>query len=89
VNYRTIADLNQLLSQQLNKVPLSVDLIVGVPRSGLLSANILALKLNLPLTDIAGLCEGRIFQSGQRGKNFQIKDVQHALVVDDSVWSGN
>lgn len=89
MNYRTIADLSHLISQQLYKVPSSVDLIVGVPRSGLLAANILALKLNLPLTDVAGLCEGRLLQSGKRGKRFQIKKARHALVIDDSLCSGN
>lgn len=89
MNYRTVADLNRLISQQLCKVPLSVDLIVGVPRSGLLAANILALKLNLPLTDVAGLCEGRVLQSGKREKRFRLKEVQHALVIDDSLCSGN
>lgn len=89
MNYRTVADLNRLISQQLYKVPSSVDLIVGVPRSGLLAANILALKLNLPLTDVAGLCEGRLLQSGKRGKRFQFKKIQHALVIDDSICSGN
>lgn len=88
MNYRTIAELNQLISQHLDKVPLSVDLIVGVPRSGLLAANIIALKLNLPLTDVAGFCEGRLIQSGGRGKNFCFEDAKHALVIDDSVCSG-
>jgi orotate phosphoribosyltransferase len=72
----------------LDIIPLSVDLIVGVPRSGLLVANLIALKLNLPLTDVSGLCEGRLLQAGQRGKKFRFKDVKHALVVDDSVCSG-
>lgn len=89
VNYRTIADLNQIISHQLYKVPLSVDLIVGVPRSGLLAANILALKLNLPLTDVAGLCDGRLLHSGKREKRFQLEHIQHALVIDDSVCSGD
>ena len=89
MNYRTVADLNQIISQQLYKVPLSVDLIVGVPRSGLLAANILALKLNLPLTDVAGLCEGRLLHSGKREKKFHVKELQYALVLDDSVCTGD
>lgn len=88
MNYRSFSDLNQLLTKQLDKIPLSVDLIVGVPRSGLLAANLLALKLNLPLADVTGLREGRLLQSGQRGNKFQIENVQHALVIDDSVYSG-
>ena len=88
MNYRSVSDLNHLLTKKLDKIPLSVDLIVGVPRSGLLAANLLALKLNLPLTDVAGLCEGRILQSGQRGNKFRFENVKYALVIDDSVYSG-
>lgn len=88
MNYRSFSDLNHLLAKQLDKIPVSVDLIVGVPRSGLLVANLLALKLNLPLADVAGLCEGRLLQSGQRGKKYRFENVKHALVIDDSVYSG-
>jgi uncharacterized HAD superfamily protein/hypoxanthine-guanine phosphoribosyltransferase len=90
MNYRSIADLNQCIATNLIKVPLATDLIVGVPRSGLLAANMLALHLNLPFTDVEGFMEGRILQSGSRMKSHvkPFKDYKHVLVVEDSVWSG-
>lgn len=51
MNFRTINDLNNLISKNLDKIPKDIDLIVGVPRSGLFVANLIALYLNLPLTD--------------------------------------
>lgn len=88
MNYRTVSELNTLLTQQISIIPQNVDLIVGVPRSGLLAASILSLRLHLPLTDVVGLCEGRIFQSGKRGGEFNFADIKRALVVDDSSNSG-
>ena len=51
MNFRTINDSNNLISKNLDKIPKDIDLIVGVPRSGLFVANLIALYLNLPLTD--------------------------------------
>ena len=46
MNYRNIADLNNTILQRLHIIPRDFDLIVGVPRSGMLPANLLALYLN-------------------------------------------
>lgn len=52
MNYRNIDDLNHCILQHLSILPRDFDLIVGVPRSGMFPANLLALYLNLPVTDI-------------------------------------
>ena len=66
MNYRSINDLNKTIIDNLYLLPRDIDLIVGVPRSGLLAANLLALYLNLPMTDVKGLLEGRTISSGKR-----------------------
>ena len=48
MNYRSIADLNHTILKQLHMLPRDFDLVVGVPRSGMLPANLIALYLNLP-----------------------------------------
>ena len=48
MNYRNIDDLNHCILQHLSILPRDFDLIVGVPRSGMFPANLLALYLNLP-----------------------------------------
>ena len=52
MNYRSISDLNNVILQRLHILPRDFDLIVGVPRSGMMPANLLALYLNKPFTDI-------------------------------------
>jgi orotate phosphoribosyltransferase len=89
VNYRSINDLNEDVKAFVHKLPRDLDLIVGIPRSGLLVANLIALYLNLPFTDVDGLRERRIFQSGLRlGKKFGFDKCKKVLVVDDSVFAG-
>ncbi len=94
MNYRSVDDLNHAIMSGLPLVPRDVDLIVGIPRSGLLAATVLALYLNLPLTDLQGLVDRRMIQSGKRRDSDRTKtnpfaDVHKVLVLDDSVRSGS
>lgn len=86
--YRNITDLNNIILKRLNILPKDFDLIVGVPRSGMLPANLLALYLNRPYTDIHSFINGHIYKAGARAQFFDIKDFRKILVVDDSVSSG-
>ncbi len=52
MNYRSISDLNQVILKRLYIIPRDIDLIVGIPRSGMFPANLLALYLNKPVTDL-------------------------------------
>jgi len=90
MNYRSIEDLNRYIVANLSKVPNDTDLIVGVPRSGLLAANLLALQLNLPFTDVEGFLNGRILQSGERLKGYlkPFEEYKKVIVIEDSIWSG-
>lgn len=87
--YRNVSDLNQIILKRLNIIPRDFDLIVGVPRSGMLPANLLALYLNRPYTDIHSFLNGHIYKSGARGQFFDIKQFKKILVVDDSIASGS
>ena len=84
MEFRSINDLNKLIQKNLYKFQ-NIDLIVGVPRSGMLPANLLALYLNRPLTDIDSFLEGKIYSHGYRIENTNYKNV---LIVDDSINSG-
>lgn len=91
INFRSIADMSHAIVRGLPKVPRDIDWIVGVPRSGMLAANMLALYLNLPLTDVDGLLEGRVLGGGDRLRRFGQNSPsapRKILVVDDSVHSG-
>lgn len=88
MNYRNIRDLNNVILKKLSIIPRDFDLIVGVPRSGMLPANLLALYLNRPYTDIHSFINGHIYKAGARGQFFNIRNFKKILVVDDSVASG-
>jgi len=93
MNYRSIGDISECIRSNLYKIPQDVDLIVGIPRSGLLAGSVLALNLNIPIVDLEGFVENRKIKYGQTRpiRNPGIitpKDAKHILVVDDSVWSG-
>ena len=87
--YRNIADLNNIILKRLSILPRDFDLIVGIPRSGMLPANLLALYLNKPYTDIHSFLNGHIYKAGARSQFFDIKDFKKILVVDDSIASGD
>ena len=88
MNYRNMDDLNHCILQHLSILPRDFDLIVGVPRSGMFPANLLALYLNLPVTDIDSFRNGHIYQTGERGKTFNMTHIHKVLVVDDSIATG-
>ncbi|MEC5164346.1 putative HAD superfamily protein/hypoxanthine phosphoribosyltransferase [Flavobacterium sp. PL11] len=87
--YRNVKDLNNIILQKLSILPRDFDLIVGVPRSGMLPANLLALYLNKPYTDIDSFINGHIYKAGARGQFFDISTFKNILVVDDSIASGS
>jgi orotate phosphoribosyltransferase len=93
MQYRTVAQLDDAVVSWLGALPRDIDLVAGVPRSGLLVANLLALHLNVPMTDVAGLVEGRVIHAGARYKGSDphlfLAKPRHVLVVDDSVCSGS
>jgi len=88
MNYRNIRDLNNIILKRLSIIPRDFDLIVGVPRSGMLPANLLSLYLNRPYTDLHSFLNGHIYKAGARGQFFDIKQFKKILVVDDSIASG-
>lgn len=88
LEYRSFADMNSVILHNLHKFPHNIDLIVGIPRSGMLPAYLLALYLNKPVSDVDSFIEGRIQRGGDRksiDKNTEIKKV---LFLDDSFGLG-
>ena len=93
MNYRNIVNLNDDIKNNLYRIPKDVDLIVGIPRSGMLAANIIALHLNLPFTDVDGYINNRIMSSGLSRKAIgkkitAIDESKKALIIDDSILRG-
>ena len=91
LQYRSFADLDQCIARNLWRIPSDVDLIAGIPRSGLMAATMLALHLNLPLTSLDQLVEGRVLSAGQRLRlgTDVIQCARKIVVIDDSISTGS
>lgn len=89
MNYKTISDLNQVILKRLYIIPRDIDLIVGIPRSGMFPANLMALYLNKPVTDLGSFINGHIYKAGERGRFFETRQYKRILIVDDSISSGS
>ena len=90
MNYRSISDLNEAIVRGFPRLPADIDLVVGVPRSGLLAANLYALVANIALVDLEGFLAGRVLATG-RSRPLRPSDAarHRVLVIDDSINSGS
>ena len=74
--------LAEKLAEQL---PLDVDCVIGIPRSGLMFASVIATKRGLPLSTPVDFTMGIVWQATTRPLPSSYKKV---LIVDDSVGAG-
>ena len=82
MDYKTVADLAECIRTCLpEKMPSDVDLVVGIPPSGTIAANLIALRLNRRVLDV----DGYLATSKRKGQKSSPK---HILLVDDSVTTG-
>lgn len=85
MNFRSVADLDRAIANNLWKLDrFDFDVIVGIPRSGMIPAGILSTYLQLPLSTpeafLAGIVHGRSGKT-ERGKS-------RVLLVDDTSNKG-
>lgn len=90
--YVSFADLAAAIRRQLHLVPGTVDLIVGIPRSGMIPAYQIGLFLNRNVTDLDSFLLDRDLGHGSTRKPALTPDsphkARHILLVDDSIASG-
>lgn len=73
-------------NEWIKTFPTRFDLIIGIPRSGMIIASIIATKLGKPLTTPECFLENHLWASKALDKN---KNFRSILLVDDSINSGN
>lgn len=90
MKYITLSDLSNTIRKNIWKIPRDIDLIIGVPRSGMIAASIIASYLNIPLIDIDSFINGSKPWGGLRAEYFITSHTQtnKILVIDDTVSSG-
>lgn len=85
LNFRSICDLNRAIVANLHRLAaLPIDVVVGIPRSGMIPASIIATLLQRPLADVAGYASGIV--SARSGKPTKARG--RVLLVDDTVNHG-
>lgn len=87
--YRSITDLNRLILSKIDRIPADTQLVVGIPRSGMVPAIIIAQALNLPYTDLQSFIDGKMYTSPHDFTEITPEKFRNIVLVDDSVASGN
>ncbi|MDY0386289.1 MAG: phosphoribosyltransferase family protein [Methanolobus sp.] len=85
ITYVTIEDIIDWSNLFIKRFPEKYDLVIGIPRSGLAVANIVSLKLGLPLTTPDQYLNGKFWHSSLIEKKQHYEKI---LLIDDSVASG-
>lgn len=87
-DFYSIGEATAILTKRLtDTVPNEFDCIVGVPRAGLLFANILASCYGAKLASPQGFVRGEIWDAQE--KEIAPRDIRSVLVVEDSVVTTN
>lgn len=88
VDFVTIDELAVWTREFVERLPETYDLVIGVPRSGMFVASIIATKLGRPLTTPDLFLEGRWWAS-RLLESPDPSNVHSVLLVDDSVDRGS
>lgn len=89
MQYRTVADLAACIrTRSAALLPRDIDLVVGIPQSGMLAANLISLRRNVPVTDVEGYLADRPRRAVTRATPPTAPGPRQILLVDDSVTTG-
>lgn len=90
--YVSFAQLSTAIRSRLYEIPADVDLIVGIPRSGMVPAYQIGLFLNRLVCDIDNfIADGTVSHGHTRKLGVELPSLQrakHILLVDDSIATG-
>jgi len=86
LEFRTFANLSHCIRANLHKVPTDIDMVVGVPRSGIIPAYMIALFLNKKCCSLDDFLSNIEVSNGFR--KTENKEIKNILIVDDSIFSG-
>lgn len=90
MKYVTLSELSLTIRRNVQKIPHDVDFVIGIPRSGIIAASIIAEFLNAPLIDIDSFIFGAKPTGGRRVRfhPYQYRLKPRVLVVDDTIFHG-
>lgn len=92
IGYMSFAEMSEKVRAGACSLPSDIDLIVGIPRSGMIPAYLLGLYRNVGVIDLPSFLAGQKPEHGARslraGEGVDDK-ASSILLVDDSVYSGS
>ncbi|WP_404475091.1 phosphoribosyltransferase [Vreelandella venusta] len=93
ITFKSYGDLGRDITKNFIKFSGDWDLVVGIPRSGMVPAYMIALALNVDCTDISSWLKNYPLKRGiTRSTRKKLKfpwEAKKVLIVDDSIMSGN
>ena len=87
LTYKTYYDLSIDIKNNLYKLPENIDLIVGIPRSGMFPASIISMYLSKPLCTLESFIDGNYHSLTTSRIKFS-NEIKNVLIVDDSISFG-
>lgn len=92
MQFITYNELNKDIIKNIHKIPQDIDLIVGIPRSGLMLACMIGLYMNKPIADLDTFLNKSFFSVGNTKDQSKIvsnyTQIKKIVVVEDTVCSG-
>lgn len=90
-NYRDFNCVNGIIIEGLTKIPDTIDLIIGIPRSGLIVSTLIAEYTRKPSTDLFSYLSGvnnYKLNGGSLAPASDVNSANHILLVDDAMGVG-
>lgn len=87
LNYKTYKDLSTTIKNNISKLPTDTDLVVGIPRSGMIPAYMIALMLSKQACSLREFISGD-FESVATYRVNLNKEIKNVLIIDDSINTG-
>ena len=84
--YKSLNDLLSTIQKNIPTLPNDIDLVVGIPRSGMIPAYYLGILLNVKVCSLMEFTLGINNQVGIR--NLNNREIKNVLIVDDSINTG-
>jgi len=92
LRYKSYKDLSLTVKNNILKIPRDIDLVVGIPRSGMIPATMIGQILNKPVVALDSYLDGKLYEMGhyRRPKNMlnDFSNIKKVLIVDDSINTG-
>ncbi len=87
LSYRSYADMSRIISENAARLP-AVDYVVGIPKSGIVPATMIATIKNVTFLDLDSFLFMHSRRKGRRRQLDGQPDLPRVLIVDDSVNTG-